>query len=132
MHALNCTGNVPTSAAWHDSDDFAVSYFFFGPWTPFLQRAAIPAAMAALPPLDSVAHVGMVDVAWVLFVPRPLDMSTALSTERGTHPRATVASQDLTVAPLEQTAAYAKEALNRVLDIYTWGYASAPSIMYVD
>ena len=88
--------------------------------------------MAALPPLDSLAHVDMADVAWVLFVPRPSDMSTALSTERGIHPRATVASQDLTVAPLEQTAAHAKEALNRVLDICTWDYASAPSFMCVD
>jgi hypothetical protein len=102
---------------------FAVSYFSFGTLDPFLQRAAISADMAALPPLDSLAHVDMVDVAWVLFVPRPSDMSTALSTERGIHPRATVASQDLTVAPLEQTAAHAKEALNRVLDIYKWAYA---------
>ena len=91
------------------NEHFAVSYFFFGPWTPLLQHAAISAAMAALPPLDSLAHVDMVDVAWVLFVPRPSDMSTALSTERGIHPRATVASQDLTVAPLEQTVAYAGE-----------------------
>ena len=28
--------------------------------------------------------------------------------------------------------AHTKEALNRVLDIYTWAYASAPSFMYVD
>ena len=88
--------------------------------------------MAAVRPLDSVADVDMVDVAWVLFVPRPSVISTALSTERGIHPRATVASQDLTVAPLEQTVAYAKDALPRVLDIYTWAYASAPSFMYVD
>ena len=88
--------------------------------------------MAALRPLDSLAHVGMVDVAWVLFVPRPSAMSTALSTERCNRPRATVVDQDLIVAPLEQTAAYAKEALNRVLDIYTWAYASAPSFMYID
>ena len=59
-------------------------------------------------------------------------MSTALNTERCNRPRATVANQDLTVAPLEQTAAYAKEALPRVLDICTWGYASAPSLMYKD
>ena len=73
--------------------------------------------MAALPPLDSLAHVDMVDVAWVLFVPRPSDMSTALSTERGIHPRATVASQDLTVAPLEQTAAHAGEKSRAKFDI---------------
>ena len=114
---------------WHG---FAVSYSFFGAIPPFLQHAAISAAMAALPPLDSLAHINMGDVKLVRFVPRPSAMSTALSTERGIHPRATVASQDLTVAPLEQTAAYAKEALNRVLDIYTWAYASAPSFMYVD
>ena len=88
--------------------------------------------MAALPPLDSLAHVDMVDVAWVLFVPRPSDMSTALSTERGIHPRATVASQDLTVAPLEQTAAYSGEQIPWILDIYTWAYACSPSFMYVD
>ena len=96
---------------------FDVSYSFFGAWTPFLQRAAISADMAALPPLDSLAHVDMVDVAWVLFVPRPSDMSTALSTERGIHPRATVASQDLTVAPLEQTAAHAGEKSRAMFDI---------------
>ena len=84
---------------------FAVSYAFFGAWTPFLQHAAIGAVMAALRPLDSLAHVGMVDVAWVLFVPRPSYMSTALSTERCNRPRATVVDQDLIVAPLEQTAA---------------------------
>ena len=87
--------------------------------------------MAALPPLDSLAHVDMVDVAWVLFVPRPSDMSTALSTERGIHPRATVASQDLTVAPLEQTAAHVRVETERVPDICKWAYASAPSFMYV-
>ena len=96
---------------------FAVSYFFFGPWTPFLQRAAISADMAAMPPLDSLAHIDMVDVTRVRFVPRPSAMSTALSTERGTHPRATVASQDLTVAPLEQTAAHVRVETERVLDI---------------
>ena len=88
--------------------------------------------MAALRPLDSLADVDMVAVAWDRFVPRPSAVSTALSTERCSRPRATVANQDLIVAPLEQTAAYAKEALNRVLDICTWGYASAPSFMYVD
>ena len=88
--------------------------------------------MAALGPLDSLAHVDMVDVAWVLFVPRPSNMSTALSTERGSRPRATVASQDLTVAPLEQTAAYAGEQIPWILDIYKWGYDCSPSFMYVD
>ena len=79
--------------------------------------------MAALGPLDSLADVDIVDVSWVRFVPVPSYMSTALSTERYSRPRATVANQDLTVAPLEQTVAYAKEALNRVLDICTWAYA---------
>ena len=88
--------------------------------------------MAALGPLDSLAHVDMVDVAWVLFVPRPSNMSTALSTERGSRPRAAVASQDLTVAPLEQTAAYAGEQIPWILDIYKWGYGCSPSFMYVD
>ena len=32
---------------------------FFGALPPLLQRAAISAAMAALPPLDSLAHVDM-------------------------------------------------------------------------
>ena len=88
--------------------------------------------MAALGPLDSVADVDMVDVKWVRFAPRPSAMSTALSTERGIHPRAMVASQDLTVAPLKQAAVYTKEALPRVRDICTWAYASAPSFMCVD
>ena len=61
--------------------------------------------MAALPPLDSLAHIDMVDVAWVRFVPVPSYMSTALSTERCSRPRATVANQDLIVALLEQTVA---------------------------
>ena len=47
-------------------------------------------------------------------------------------PRATVASQDLTVAPLEQTAAYSGEQIPWILDIYTWAYACSPSFMYVD
>ena len=111
---------------------FAVSYSFFGARTPSLQRAAISAAMAALPPLDSLAHVDMVDVARVLFVPRPSDMSTALSTERGIHPRATVASQDLTVAPLEQTAAHVQEETDRVHDICKWAYVFSPSFICVD
>ena len=117
---------------WGRRWSFAVSYFSVGPWTPFLQHAAISAVMAALGPLDSVADVDMGEVTRVRFVSRPSAMSTALSTERGIHPRATVASQDLTVAPLEQTAAHAKEALPRVLDICTWGYAAAPSFMCVD
>ena len=75
--------------------------------------------MAALPPLDSLAHVDMVDVAWVLFVPRPSDMSTALSTECGIHPRATVASQDLTVAPLEQTVEDISAETDEVHHIYS-------------
>ena len=115
-----------------DMANFAVSYFFFGPWTPFLQRAVISAVMAALGPLDSLAHVDMVDVAWVLFVPRPSNMSTALSTERGSRPRATVASQDLTVAPLEQMTADAHEKSHSMFDIGEKVYASEPSFTVVD
>ena len=96
---------------------FAVSYSSSRTLYPFLQHPAIWADMAVLPPLDSLADVDMVDVAWVLFVPRPSDMSTAPSTERGIHPRATVASQDLTVAPLEQTAAHAGEKSRAMFDI---------------
>ena len=88
--------------------------------------------MAALPPLDSLAHIDMADVSWVLFVPRPSDMSTALSTERGIHPRATVASQDLTVAPLEQTVAHAGEKSRAMFDICKRANACPPSFMYVD
>ena len=88
--------------------------------------------MAALPPLDSLAHVDMVDVAWVLFVPRPSDMSTALSTERGIHPRATVASQDLTVAPLEQTVEDTSAETDEVHHIQTSAYTFAPSFMCVE
>ena len=51
--------------------DFAVSYSFFGDRTAFLQHAAISASMAVIRPLDSLADVDMVDVAWVFFVPRP-------------------------------------------------------------
>ena len=50
---------------------FAVSYSFFRDRTPFLQHAAIAASMAVVRPLDSLADVDMVDVAWVFFVPRP-------------------------------------------------------------
>ena len=50
---------------------FAVSHSFFGDRTPFLQHAAIAASMAVVRPLDSLADVDMVDVAWVFFVPRP-------------------------------------------------------------
>ncbi len=111
---------------------FAVSYFSFGPWTPSLQRAAISAVMAALEPLDSVADVDMVDVAWVSFMPVPSYMSTALSTERCSRPRATVANQDLIVVRAEQTVAYADEQIPWILDICTWAYACTPSFMCVD
>ena len=88
--------------------------------------------MAALPPLDSLAHVDMVDVAWVLFVPRPSDMSTALSTERYSRPRATVANQDLTVAPLEHTVAHTGEISPSMFDICKRANACVPSLLYVD
>ena len=59
-------------------------------------------------------------------------MSTALSTERGIHPRATVASQDLTVAPLEQTVEDVSAETDEVHHIYTSPYTFAPSFMCVD
>ena len=87
--------------------------------------------------LRLLAVLGMMGVRLEYFIdhtfaPRPSVMSTALSTEREIHPRATVASQDLTVAPLEQTAAYSGEQIPWILDIYTWAYVFAPSFMYVD
>ena len=88
--------------------------------------------MAALGPLDSLAHVDIVDAAWVLFVPRLSNMSTALSTERGTRPRATVASQNLTVAPLEQMTADAHEKSHSMFDIGEKVDASEPSFTVVD
>ena len=88
--------------------------------------------MAALGALDSVADVDMVDVTRVRFVPRPSAMSTALRSERGTRPRATVASQDLTVAPLKQTVAYAGEKSRAMFDIFKRANACPPSFMYVD
>ena len=88
--------------------------------------------MAALGPLDSVADVDMGDVTRVRFVPRPSAMSTALSSERGTRPRATVASQDLTVAPLEQTVAHAGEKSRAMFDICKRANACPPSFMYVE
>ena len=69
----------------------AVSYSFFGDRAPFLQHAAISASMAIVRPLDSLADVDMVDVAWVSFVPRPSAMSTAPSTVRYSRPRARTA-----------------------------------------
>ena len=111
---------------------FAVSYFSSGTLAPLQRTATKTPVMAALGPLDSVADVDMVDVKWVRFAPRPSAMSTAPSTERGTHPRATVASQDLTVAPLEQTAAHVRVETERVPDICKWAYACSPSFMYAD
>ena len=88
--------------------------------------------MAALGPLDSVADVDMVAVAWVRFVPRPSAVSTALSTERCSRPRATVANQDLIVALLEQTVAYAGEKSRAMFDICKRANAYAPSFMCAD
>ena len=79
--------------------------------------------MAIVRPVESLADVNMVDVTWVIFVPRPSAMSTAPSTERCNRHRATVVDQDLIVAPLEQTAAYAGEQIPWDLDICTWAYA---------
>ena len=112
--------------------NFAVSYSFFGARTPFLQRAAISAAMAAIGPLDSLANVDMAAIAWVRFVPVPLYMTKALSTERCSRPRATVANQDFTVAPLEQTVAHAGEISPSMFDICKRANACVPSLLYVD
>ena len=88
--------------------------------------------MADLGLLESLADVDMVAVAWVLFVPRPSAVSTALSTERCSRPRATVANQDLIVALLEQTVAYAGEKSRAMFDICKRANACPPSFMYVD
>ena len=54
---------------------------------------------------------------------------------RAWHPSSrepTVASQDLTVAPLEQTAAHAGEKSRAMFDICSWANAYASSFMYVE
>ena len=137
----HCCGNERAESSHHAAYQrsvcaclrlFAVSYSFFGDRTPFLQHAAIAASMAALGPLDSVADVDMVAVAWDRFVPRPSAVSTALSTERCSRPRATVASQDLTVPPLEQTVAYAGEKSRAMFDICRRANTCVPSFICVD
>ena len=87
--------------------------------------------MAAIQPLDSLADVDMVDVAWVFFVPRPSAISTALSTERCSRPRATVANQDLIVVQVEQNVEDVSAETDEVHHIYTSPYTFAPSCMYV-
>ena len=82
--------------------------------------------------LDSVADVDMVDVAWVRFVPVPLYMTKALSTERCSRPRATVANQDFTVAPLEQTVVHGGEISPSTIDICKRANACVPSFICVD
>ena len=111
---------------------FAVSYSFFSDRTPFLQHAAISASMASRRPLDSLADVDMVNVAWVCFVPRPSAMSTASRRERGSRARATVANQDLTVVQVEQTAEYAGEKTRATFDICSSVKACTSSFMCVD
>ena len=88
--------------------------------------------MAIVRPVESLADVDMVDVAWVSFVPRPSDMSTAPSTEHFNRPCATVANQDLIVAPLEQTVAHAGEKSRAMFDICKRANACSPSLVYVD
>ena len=88
--------------------------------------------MAALGPLDSLANVDMAAIAWVRFVPVPSYMTKALSTERCSRPRATVANQDLIVALLEQTVAYAGEKSRAMFDICKRANACVPSLLYVD
>ena len=88
--------------------------------------------MAAIGPLDSLANVDMAAIAWVRFVPVPLYMTKALSTERCSRPRATVANQDFTVAPLEQTVVHGGEISPSTIDICSWANACAPSFMCVD
>ena len=99
---------------------------------PFLQHAAISASMASRRPLDSLADVDMVNVAWVCFVPRPSAMSTASRRERGSRARATVTNQDLIVAPLKQTVAHAGEKSRATFDICSSAKACAASFMCVD
>ena len=88
--------------------------------------------MAAVRPLDSVADVDMVDVAWVRFVPVPSYMSTALSTERCSRPRATVANQDLIVVQAEQNVEDVSAETDEVHHIHTPAYTSPPSTTGVD
>ena len=88
--------------------------------------------MAIVRPLDSLADVDMVDVAWVSFVPRPSAMSTAPSTARYSRPRARTAKLGSDVERVEQIIEDARGALNRVLDIWTCGYTSSPSIIHED
>ena len=88
--------------------------------------------MAAVRPVDSVADVDMVDVAWVRFVPVPSYMSTALSTERCSRPRATVANQDLIVVRAEQNVEDVSAETDEVHHIHTSAYTFAPSFMCVD
>ena len=69
-HSKGDANHVVSKTVSHENK-FAVSYSFFSDRTPFLQHAAISASMAVIRPLDSLADVDMVDVAWVFFVPRP-------------------------------------------------------------
>ena len=111
---------------------FAVSYSFFGAWTPSLQHAAISASMAIVRPVESLADVDMVDVAWVSFVPRPSAMSTAPSTARYSCPRARAAKLGSDVERVEQIIEDARGALAGVLDIWMCGYTSSSSIVHED
>ena len=88
--------------------------------------------MASGRPRDSLADVDMINVAWVSFVPRLSAMSTAPRRERGSRARATVANQDLIVAPLEQTVAHAGEKSRAMFDICKRANACSPSLVYVD
>ena len=87
---------------------------------------------ASRSPLDSLADVDMVNVAWVCFVPRPSAMSTSSRRERGSRARTTVTNQDLIVAPLKQTVAHAGEKSRATFDICSSAKACAASFMCED
>ena len=88
--------------------------------------------MAIVQPVESLAYIDMVDVAWVSFVPRPSAMSTAPSTARYSRPRARTAKLGSDVERVEQIIEDARGASKRVLDIWMCGYTSSPSIIHED
>ena len=88
--------------------------------------------MAIVRPLDSLADVDMVDVAWVSFVPRPSAMSTAPSTARYSRPRARTAKLGSDVERAEQIIEDASAETDEVHHIQTFVYACPSSIIGED
>ena len=88
--------------------------------------------MAIVRSFKSLADIDMVDVAWASFVPRPSVMSTAPSTARYSRPHARTAKLGSDVERVEQIIEDARGASERVLDIWTCGYTSSPSIICED